>query len=105
MGSIDLPVSLFSLTINCVTLEEKESETITDYLSSTTCLKELKLNFCSGIMKMEPILRAMTTDNLLPFKRVELKCERCQINKKSLWIFAHLYKEKYYTAALFNVVF
>ena len=28
MGSIDLPVSLCSLTINCVTLEEKESGTI-----------------------------------------------------------------------------
>ena len=81
MGSIHLPVSLCSLTINCVTLEEKESQTIADYLSSTTCLKELKLNFCSDIMKMEPILRAMATNNLLPLKRVELKCERCKINK------------------------
>ena len=52
MGSIELPVSLCSLTINWVTLEEKESQTIADYLSSTTYLKELKLNFCSDIWSL-----------------------------------------------------
>jgi hypothetical protein len=30
---------------------------------------------------MEPILRAIATNNLLPLERVELKCERYQINK------------------------
>ena len=51
-----------------------------NYLSSTTCLKELRLNFCSDKMKVEPILRAVADNDLLPFERVELQCERCQIN-------------------------
>ena len=32
---------------------------------------------------MEPILRAMATNNLLPLERVDLQCKRCQINKKA----------------------
>ena len=34
-SQIHLPVSLCSLTVSCVTLEEKESQIIADYLSST----------------------------------------------------------------------
>ena len=45
-------MSLCSFTINSITLEEKESQTIADFLSSTTCLKELKLNFCSVTLKI-----------------------------------------------------
>ena len=55
-------------------------ELLQNYLSSTTCLKELRLNFCSDKMKVEPILRAVADNDLLPFERVELQCERCQIN-------------------------
>ena len=40
----------------------------------------MRLNFCSDKMKVEPILRAVADNDLLPFERVELQCERCQIN-------------------------
>ena len=65
MESIHLLVSLCSLTINCATLDERRVEllqVISPQLPTSRYI--LKLNFYSDKMKMEPILRAIATNNL-----------------------------------------
>ena len=84
MGRLRFPLSLHSLTINCITLNN-ENQSIADFLSSTQSLKELNLNFCSN--ELEPLFKALATNASLPLERLELHCDRCQMNTAT---YAHL---------------
>ena len=76
----NLPLSLHSLKIDCITLSSMESLTIASYLGSTTCLKELELKFCFAEEKMKLITGALAT-NHSKMERLRLVCCRGQINK------------------------
>ena len=84
MGRLRFPLSLHSLTINCITLNN-ENQSIADFLSSTQSLKELNLNFYSN--ELEPIFKALATNASLRLERLELHCDRCQMNTAT---YAHL---------------
>ena len=84
MGRLRFPLSLHSLTINCITLNN-ENQSFADFLSSTQSLKELNLNFCSN--EVEPIFKALATNASLPLERLELHCDRCQMHTAT---YAHL---------------
>ena len=85
IGNLHIPLSLQSLTIDCISLQKQESDSIAKYLSESKCLKELTLKFCSDKLKMEPIARALATNHSLPLERLELSYDRSQV-KKSAYI-------------------
>ena len=76
----NLPLSLHSLKIDCITLSSTDSLTIASYLNSTTCLKELELKFCFAKNNMKFIAGALAT-NHSKLERLNLVCCRGQINK------------------------
>ena len=76
----NLPLSLHSLKIDCITLSSTDSLTISSYLNSTTCLKELELKFCFAKNNMKFIAGALVT-NHSKLERLRLVCCRGQINK------------------------
>ena len=76
----NLPLSLHSLKIDCITLSSRDSSTIASYLSSTTCLKELELKFCFAENNMKFIAGALATTHS-KLERLRLVCCRGQINK------------------------
>ena len=78
----NLPLSLHSLKIDCITLSSRNSSTIASCLNSPTCLKELELKFCFAEEKMELIAGALAT-NHSKLERLTLVCRRGQINKIS----------------------
>ena len=94
MGGLRFPLSLHSLTINCITFGTNENQTIADFLSSTPCLKELSLTFFSNKMKMEPIFEALATNLSLPLERLELHCGRSQMNMAAYKHLMTFIKEK-----------
>ena len=83
MGGINLPPSLNSLYINCISLEPNESQSIAKFLSSSPHLKELNLNFYFDERKMEPIFKALATNESLKLERLELHCDKCQMNRNT----------------------
>ena len=107
MGNIHLPLSLCSLTINCISLENCEGRAIADFLSSTTCLKELKLNFSFDEMKMEPICGALANNQDLSLERFEMNCQRGQMNinayKHLLQFFSNTTKLQYFSIFCSNI--
>ena len=83
MGGINLPPSLNSLYINCISLEPNESQSIAKFLSSSPHLKELNLNFYFDERKMEPIFKALATNESLKLERLELHCDKCRMNRNT----------------------
>ena len=83
IGNLHIPLSLHSLTIDCISLQKQESDSIAKYLSESKCLKELTLKFCSDKLKMEPIARALATNHSLPLERLELSYDRSQVTKSA----------------------
>ena len=83
MGGINLPPSLNSLNINCISLEPNESQSIAKFLSSSPHLKELILNIYFDERKMEPIFKALATNESLKLERLELHCDKCHMNRNT----------------------
>ena len=91
MGGLRFPLSLHSLTINCITLNN-ENQSFADFLSLTQSLKELNLSFCSN--EVEPIFKALATNASLPLERLELHCDKCQMNTATYAHFITFISEK-----------
>ena len=80
MGGINLPPSLNSLNIYCIGLEPNESQSIAKFLSSSPHLKELNLNIYFDEREMEPIFKALATNESLQLERLELYYNKCRMN-------------------------
>ena len=104
MGRLRFPLSLHSLTINCITLNN-ENQSFADFLSLTQSLKELNLSFCSN--EVEPIFKALATNASLPLERLELHCDKCQMNTATYAHFITFISEKstlqYFSISSFGI--